>query len=147
VAHSRLEHRSPAARVHRDELRSQRRNPRRGASDGLRNVVKLEIQHHAAPATDEVADDHRALGAEQLESELVPVRDPGEPTDEEISLGAARRIDRRDQPVSGVEHAPVIPRRALTGDRESRRHDRRIDAGIGGRPAREIARYFATRIA
>jgi hypothetical protein len=108
MAHGGLEHRPAPTGVHRQQLRTEPRNPCGRTRDGLRDVVKLQVEHHAAAGGHIILDDRRSRATEQLQSELVPVRDPGEPGHEFIGLGAARRIDRRDQTVSGIERHALV---------------------------------------
>jgi hypothetical protein len=76
--------------------------------------MQLQVEHHALASRHVVRDDRRPLGAEQLEADLDPARDAGEPGDQRLGLGAARHVEHRDQAVSGIErHAAVYPTQAI----------------------------------
>jgi hypothetical protein len=68
--HRRAQHLAAAHGVHREQLGAEPRRRGGGAAHGVRDVVELEIEEHAAPALAQRAHRFGTGGGEQLEADL-----------------------------------------------------------------------------
>ena len=66
----RLHHRAAAGRVHVDHPRARRHRGLHRAGDGVRDVVKLQIEEDAIALARELADHRRSRGREELLADL-----------------------------------------------------------------------------
>lgn len=72
-----------------------------GSSDGVGDVVELEIEKDGVAAGDKRFEDSRPGGCEELEADFEPATGTFEAVDESESIGSGGRIECNDEPVAG----------------------------------------------
>jgi len=80
-----------------------------GGGDGVGDVVELQVQKDFTAGGDEIADDLRAFGGEQLLAYFVEIGRFANGVNDLASLRGGGEVERHDEPIPD-RHRPIIPR-------------------------------------
>ena len=103
----RFQHLAAAGGVHGQHADPQLGGRADGRGYGVRDVVELQVEKDLTARGNQLADELRPLGGEELFSNFIGGSRFADGLDQLASLGGARNIERHDQPISCKHRLPV----------------------------------------